>query len=208
MTTAGRRGKARSGTNLAAFRGLSSPISLMERYALAINSQNMSNRSSTVRSDSDILGAMALAGARISRTNEMGWSHAGADALARVMAGDDRAMTSVVDAYAERLLEHSRAKSDSISEPRARAIATACLAWFVKGRCLLCEGRRTELAQDSHKLTSTPCTECGGTGKVSFVKNFPSFAYRHAKWLATQMINDLRVCEDEIEEIVIREDVT
>jgi hypothetical protein len=175
-------------------------MAFQDRYAAAVNSSNLKSaddkgaEGSSV-SDTDALGAMALAdrslteGRLITGPGEfrpIAPSPLSA-AIARLLQGDDRAVTRIIGELAEMTFEQSWRIRLKINRHQAKDIATACFAWFRNGTCKACGGHGKTLIKGTKTLSDHDCQPCRGTGRMLFE---PQFAPEHrnlARWVASEL---------------------
>lgn len=166
-----------------------------QRYATAVQSSDLGSDPKTTRSDSDVLGAMALA----DRTLTRGWRPlpgGGAEhfvrcplaaPLARLLAGDNGAAKTVVEILAKKAHRRSHVLDVRISFLDCKTMAVSCLAWFRDGTCRLCGGHGKLLIPGTVVLGNEDCQPCYGTGKVPFSSAFRPEWRVLAMWLAKEM---------------------
>jgi hypothetical protein len=174
-------------------------MAFQDRYAAAVNSSNLKSADKkgaegTV-SDTDALGAMGLAdraltdGKLITGPGEfrpIAPSPLSA-AIARLLQGDDRAVTRIIGELAEMTFEQSWRIRLKINRHQAKDIATACFAWFRNGTCKACGGHGKTLIKGTKTLSDHDCQPCRGTGRMLFE---PQFAPEHrnlARWVASEL---------------------
>lgn len=174
---------------------------IQERYRAAIRTRTLASDPRTVKSPSDVLGAMALADRRLTS----GWVPTGPDGqgytlhngselavpLERLFAGDNRAARAIVEILAG--MVWGRAKAQRL-KPKVVAweafdIARACLAWHRDGRCKACGGHGYELVAGAARptLSERECQPCRGLGKIPFEEAFPADRRDLARWLVAEM---------------------
>lgn len=164
-----------------------------DRYASSVRSRDLTSHEKTVRSDSDVLGAMGLA----DRTLTKGHDGRGrpvypcelAVPLARLLAGDNHAVHQVVGIMGAMAHAHSFEIKLRISRSECEDMARATIAWFRHGACTQCGGRGHQVIPGTKTLSDRDCDACYGTGKRQFLKEFfPDRARMHlAAWLACEL---------------------
>jgi hypothetical protein len=158
--------------------------SIQERYAQAIRSSNLTCDVNTTFSDLDVIGAMAFADARLSRRDEWGRSRPGACGISRLLAGDDREAKRAVQSVAHRVWARAASAGFDLVWKDAENIAKSCFAWMEHGGCRICAGSMSKRAT---------CSNCDGSGRISFVKGFSAEHYPFAKWAVQEIVADLSV---------------
>lgn len=169
-------------------------MSIIDRYASAAPAaKNLRSDPDTTCSDSDVLGAVGLAGKTV-RTAADRSTYAGAPlatALLRLFVGDSRGAPEIVEimaGMAQRYAEKNRIK---LRRVQAEDIARAVLAWHRDGTCKTCGGHGFALTpggRDSRRaVTDRACTPCKGTGKLLFDRQFSLPDLVVARWLLTRI---------------------
>ncbi len=165
--------------------------SVVERYASAIRSSNLSVEGRTTRSDSDVLGGMGLAAQALESGRGVNGQaitpEPSAVPLQRLLQGDNRAAKEIVAVLAEDAWKQARTMNVRLDRARARAMAQACLAWFRHGTCKACGGHGRRLIPGTRTLGTADCKECRGTGKVEFERQFRVAERELARWLAAKI---------------------
>lgn len=166
-------------------------MKINDRYASAVHSSNLGVDGKTVMSDSDVLGAMGIAG----RVLTVGHTSDGtpvkpvplAVPLERLFSGDNRAAYEIVRMMGQMAFEHSFAIKVKINRVTATDMAKACLAWHRDGLCKPCGGRGKTLIPGTKTLSERDCPHCRGTGKIPFEQKFRPEHRDLARWLVAEM---------------------
>lgn len=135
---------------------------ILDRYASAVHSTNLSSEERTTFSDSDVLGAAGLAGKR----------HGLSVALQRMLDGDYRATHDVAREMAELVWSKAHAMDAKLKRTQALDLAKAVLAWYRHGTCKKCHGHGYQLIKGTRTIGESECPACIG-GKIPFDKQFP-----------------------------------
>jgi hypothetical protein len=150
---------------------------LLNRYASAINSDDLTSNPKTVWSDSDVVGAAGIA----SRHHPM------AAALTRMLLGDKKAANEVVEALAEGLVGYAwRQGRQRLSRQIATEIAQAALAWHRFGTCTHCDGTGYAKVKDAPVRVNL-CVPCNGTGRTHLEHQVEPQYRQHATWAAAEI---------------------
>lgn len=147
---------------------------IAERYTSAITSSNLSSDERTTYSDTDVLGAMGLAG----RLNPLG------TALARLLAGGKS--VGALDALADMAWDRARKDGSGVSREYAMLMAKEVLAWYGHGNCQYCSGRGKRVIADTWVL-GDDCEHCKGTGRIDLLECIPQKRHGLARWLTSQI---------------------
>lgn len=162
-----------------------------QRYSSAIRSRDLGVDPKTVRSDSDVLGATALADRTLSRGHDGRGNSVRPDSLAvpltRLLAGDNHAAREIAERLGKRAHRHSHVIGVHITRPDCNDMAKACLAWFRHGTCKLCGGHGKLLIPGTKTLGDKDCDACHGMGKMPFRSAFRKEWRPLADWLVSQM---------------------
>jgi hypothetical protein len=165
---------------------------ILDRYAAAVRSSCLTVDERTVMSDTDVLGAMGLAG----RDLERGHDSAGnpikpaplAVALERLFAGDNRASMVIVQLLSDMAWQRARTMDVKLNRLGAADMAKACLAWHRDGVCKACGGHGTLLIRGTKTLGDQKCKKCEGAGRIPFEAEFDDPKQRSlAGWLVAEM---------------------
>ena len=163
---------------------------IKERYAQAVHSKALTVDPKTVMSDTDVLGAMGLAGKYLaSGRNAMGEPIKPAPLavpLERLLAGDNNAAHEVVRVLGALVFEQSWTIRVRITRGQAEDMARACLAWHRDGRCNPCGGLG-ELVIPGTRTLGAQCGHCHGTGKIAFEPHFRHEWQELARWAVAEM---------------------
>lgn len=164
---------------------------ILDRYAGAVHSRDLSSKEKTTYSDSDVLGAAGLAAKRSPL----------AISLARLFSGDNRAAAELVRIMARMLVGKAYRMGATLGEVEAADLARAVLAWHRDGRCKVCGGHGYELTPADHggrrTVTERACRACRGTGKIPFEAQFTRERRDLAKWLLTEIEREQAIAGQE-----------
>lgn len=162
-----------------------------QRYSTAIRSRDLHADPKTVRSDSDVLGAMGLADRTLTRGHDGRGDPVPPDGLAvplmRLLAGDRHAAREIVECLSSAIYSRSFVLQVRISWRDCREMAMASLVWFRDGRCKACGGHGKLLIPDTLILGNQDCDTCHGAGLRPFEHAFP----RKRRVLATWLIGEI-----------------
>lgn len=156
-------------------------MTVLDRYASAVHSSNLKSKAETTYSDTDILGAAGFASKLVLHDGRPGAPLA--MALARLFAGDNRAVHGIVR-YLE-AIAWGKAQADGVKLRRegAHRMACAVLAWHRDGTCKVCGGHGYRLVVGAPSLSENECQSCKGEGKVPFDAEFEPARLPIARWL-------------------------
>ena len=149
-------------------------MKLLERYSVAVHSDNLAVEEGTTWSDTDVLGAAGLA----ARHEGLGV------ALTRLFAGGK--VQDVVDILSELAFKRARTLKVKVSQVQAQDLATAVLGWYRHGTCKPCGGVGYQRIAGTPKL-GDQCGHCGGTGRLPFDKEFRGETRELARWLSGEI---------------------
>lgn len=150
-------------------------MKVIERYASAVRSTNLEINERTTRSDSDVLGAMGLAGREFPL----------AVALQRLFLGDSTAARELVEILADDAWRKARAMKVKLNRVQAYDLAQGCVAWHRNPTCEHCGGHGATVIPGSTTL-GVKCKPCKGTGRTSLSRIFKEHA-EVADWLVAHM---------------------
>lgn len=174
---------------------------IIERYRVAVHSDNLAVDERTTYSDSDVIGAMGLADRRLTE----GYVRTGPDTgykipespltapLQRLLSGDNHAAHQIVSILAQAAwsrAEYRRIKP-RVTRTMAHDMACACLAWYRHGTCRSCGGHGYSVIPGAPMLSERHCEPCEGTGKVPFERQFSAEHVNLARWLVVEMERSL-----------------
>ena len=171
-------------------------MSFLDRYSSAVHSANLKSGedshhedASANVSDTDMLGAAGFAAKAMRFDGRPGAPLA--IALARLFAGDNRAVREIVEHMAQ--IVWSRAHSGKVKLRRIEAhdIACAVLAWHRDGVCKVCGGHGYQLVPGAPSLSESKCPACHGIGKRPFDDDFPTVTLALARWLLDQVEQEM-----------------
>ena len=152
-------------------------MKISDRYASAINSSNLLSIAGTTFSDTDVLGAAALA----SRKRPL------AIALARLLYGDNKAARDVAAILEDLVWRQARARGIKSHQAGARALAQAALGWYRHGACKACHGHGRMLIPGTTVIGERECLQCHGAGRVAFERQFSPDQRELARWAAARI---------------------
>lgn len=175
-------------------------MKIIDRYATAIHSRDLSVDEKTTMSDTDVLAAMALA----DKTLTDGYDRQGnaqhkaplAVALTRLFYGDNNASARVVEVLADMGWRHARGIGVKVNRVQAADLARASLAWHRNGACRNCGGHGYGLIPGTTTVGTHKCGVCDGSGKIPFEKAIDDDGTRIglrelARWMVAQMERDM-----------------
>jgi hypothetical protein len=152
---------------------------LLDRYASAVHSSNLASSPRTVYSDSDVLGAVGLAGKDEDKALAM--------ALARLFSGDNTAAHALVRLMAEKAWGKARMLGVKLKRTQSEDMAKAILAWHRDGACRPCGGHGFELIPGTRTVGGSSCRVCRGTAKMPFDRQFTLERLPVARWLLSEI---------------------
>lgn len=147
---------------------------ILERYAQAVNSGDLTVEERTTFSDTDVLGAAGLAG----RWNPLGI------ALTRLFA--DGKPEQALAELSEMAFKRSRTLHVRLSRLQAGDVAKAVLGWYRHGVCQPCGGTGFQRVKDTPSL-GDECPHCLGTGRLPFDRQFAEEHLTLARWLSGEI---------------------
>jgi hypothetical protein len=158
---------------------------ILDRYAGAVHSGNLSSKPDTTFSDTDVLGAAGKA-------SKM---HPLALALARLYCGDNHAVSAIVVILAETVWGKSATMplSKPLRRTEAEDMARSVLAWHREGTCRVCGGHGFKIAggmglgNGRAVIGSAECDSCKGGGRIPFERQFPTHRIDIARWLLAEV---------------------
>lgn len=154
---------------------------ILDRYASAVHSSNLSSKAATVYSDSDVLGAAGLAG----KQNPL------AMALTRLFSGDNHAVYDLVRIMSERAWGKAHTMHIKLKRTQADDMARAVLAWYRDGRCRACDGHGFRLIPNTRTLGESACPKCRGSCRIPFDPQFSLERLPVARWLLTEVEREI-----------------
>lgn len=168
---------------------------LPERYRSAVNTSHLRSDPDTTRSDSDVLGAYALADLHLSRGSDGQGNHYPpaplAVALERLFGGDSRAMGAIVRIMSENVWRRSRRDNIRMNHAQATRAAQMVIAWYRDSTCKPCNGRAYETILGSPTLSTRECPHCRGTGKRPLISEFAPVHQDLVSWLASELEREM-----------------
>lgn len=138
-----------------------------------MRSGNLLSKPDTTYSDTDVLGAVGLAGKR----------HPLAMALARLFVGDNHAARELVEILSAMAWGKALALRVELKRTQADDMARAVLAWHRDGVCRECGGHGYQLIVGAPSIGDNACPACRGTRKVPFDSQFSIERLVVARWL-------------------------
>lgn len=177
---------------------------IIERYASAINAKSLVVDERTTFADSDVLGAMGLAGKRLAA----GWVTTGPDGdgypvresplsvpLQRLLSGDNKASHEVVAILAAMVWSRAAGKNvkPKVTRVMAHDMACGCLAWHRHSACKACGGHGKLRIPGTNVLGDRNCPKCfdrvrqESTGRIPFESQFRVEHVDLARWLLSEM---------------------
>jgi hypothetical protein len=147
---------------------------ILERYAQAVNSDNLTVDERTIMSDTDVLGAAGLAARH----------HALGIALTRLFA--DGRPEYVLAHLTDMAFKRSRTLNMRFSRVEAVELAQAVLGWYRFGACQPCGGTGYTVIKGT-PVHGDECPHCLATGKVQFDRQFPTPWVELARWLSGEI---------------------
>lgn len=149
---------------------------IKERYASAVNSSNLSVKTETTYSDTDVLAAMGLSA-----------KHFPLGAALQRLFVDGKA-TECVDLMARMARDHSFRVKARMTPFAAQKLAREVLAWYRHGVCTDCGGTGKEIIiEPKPHLSDIDCGSCYGMGRRPFERNFRPEVLVVALWLKDQV---------------------
>lgn len=147
---------------------------ILERYAQAVNSDDLTVDERTVMSDTDVLGAAGLA----ARHNELGI------ALTRLFA--DGRPQDVLAVLTDMAFKRSRTLRMRFARVEAVEMSQAVLGWHRFGTCQPCAGTGYQTIPGT-PMQGDGCSHCHTTGKIPFDPQFPGEWRELARWLSAEI---------------------
>jgi len=142
-----------------------------DRYASAINSSRLVSHPDTKWSDTDVLGAFAIADKRLSHGD--GFSkHPLAVPLQRLFVGDKTAAMEITRILTEIIRGKALSMRINIAQTQAQDMARATLAWFRNPSCQVCGGHGFKIIKGTTTVGDSRCHPCAGSGKVLLEMGF------------------------------------
>lgn len=152
-------------------------MKIIDRYASAVRSANMRSHPDTTHSDTDVLGAMGLAGKR----NPL------AIALTRLLTGDNSASVEIVRILSASLKGKSKRDGPPMKWVECEDMARGVLAWYRHGACTHCGGHGYTLIEGTRTVGDHACSHCRGTGRILFDLQWPIERILLARWLLAEV---------------------
>lgn len=148
---------------------------LLERYAQAVNSDDLTVNERTTWADTDVLGAAGLAAKY----------HALGIALVRLFA--DGKPEQAVRELAEMAFKRARTVKVKQSRVQAEDLAKAVLGWHRHGICHPCGGTGYTVIAGT-PVQGDECPQCKGTGRAPFDEQFAGDGQLLlARWLSAEI---------------------
>jgi hypothetical protein len=149
-------------------------MKVLERYAAAVNSDNLAVDARTTWADSDVLGAAGLA----ARYEPLGV------ALVRLFA--DGKPEQAVAILTDMAFKRARTVKVKLSQVQAGDLSRAVLGWYRHGTCQPCGGTGFQMIPGT-PMQGDECPHCKGTGRLLFDRQFPGEALELARWLSGEI---------------------
>jgi hypothetical protein len=167
--------------------------SIANRYASAVHASSLKPKGTKGRSEdqptaTDTLGAYGLADRTLTegydRHSDRNFTPAPlAVPLARLLAGDGRAMYEIVRILSEMAFEESYRLRIKVRQSECTGMAQATIAWYRNGTCTHCGGHGWEAIPGAPMLSARECAPCRGAGKVPFLTQFEDRLVPLASWM-------------------------
>ena len=150
---------------------------ILDRYASAVHSSNLTSDPKSVYSDSDVLGAAGLAAK----------SRPLALALTRLFMGDNHASGQIVDILGEMAWGKAHSMNVKLTRVQSWDMGKAVLAWHRDGACKPCGGHGYQIIPGTRAIGDSECPKCRGTGKIPYEKQFKHEWRELARWLLSEV---------------------
>lgn len=147
---------------------------ILERYAQAVNSDNLCVDERTTWADTDVLGAAGLA----AKYNPLGL------ALARLFA-DGKPEAALME-LSELAFRRSRTLRMKFSRVESEDLSKAVLGWHRFGVCHPCGGTGYSIIPGT-PIQGAECKHCAASGKVPFDPLFTVETRELAIWLSAEI---------------------
>lgn len=160
---------------------------ITDRYASAVNASNLKSVPDTRMSDSDVLGAYAIADRRLSAGIDQFDKHPLAVPLERLFTGDSTAGRVITRILHEIIMGKAKAMRLRLAQSQGWDMARAVLAWYRANACRACGGHGFMIIPGTVTLGDRRCEPCEGTGKIQLV---PLFRPEHAdlvRWVMAEV---------------------
>jgi hypothetical protein len=152
-------------------------MKILERYADAVHSHRLVSDPATTYSDTDVLGAMGLAG----KARPL------AAALLRLFAGDDRSGAYVIAQLAMMAWRRAQQVNIKLKRTQADEMARSVLDWYRNPACKPCGGLGYMLIPGTPHISDHECPACSGTGRRPIERAFPNHTLPVARWLIAEV---------------------
>ena len=160
---------------------------ILDRYAGAVRSSNLSSEPETIYSDSDVMGAAGLAAKRV----PLGI------ALMRLFSGDNHAVGEIVRILSASAVGKAYRLGHEIACVEADDVARAVLAWHRDGTCKPCGGHGQKLIPGTTTIGDDNCRACKGSGRVLFDQQFSADRLELARWLVAELEREMAIAGPE-----------
>ena len=150
---------------------------MLDHYARAVHATNLVSKPDTRTSNTDVLGAHALAAKKL----PLGV------ALLRLFVGDNHAAARIVEILAEKAVGKAFRMGNEIGLVEAEDLARAVLAWHRDSRCKACGGHGLKLIPGTTTLGNEPCRPCKGSGRIVLSRHVPMVRLELANWLVAEV---------------------
>lgn len=162
-------------------------MKISDLYATAVHSRNLGSKPETTSSDSDVLGAVGLAGRRAPLGT----------ALMRLLSGDNHASADVVRILADKAVGKAYRMGNECSRSDAEDLGRAVLAWYRHGTCTRCSGHGLQLITGTTTLGNKDCPTCRGTGRIRLESQISMLRLELARWLVAEVERELAIAGPE-----------
>ena len=174
-------------------------MGIVDRYTTAASTSNLRSKPDTVYSDSDVLGAVGLAGKEW-RTRPDGSKYRGNPlgmAMMRLFTcADDSAPATkrqIVKMTARMVQSKSESEGDKLRWPECEAMAIVVLTWVTDGTCRPCGGHGRTLIEGTRTIGDHACPSCRGSGRVQFGSKLPLERLLLAQWLLNKIEREMAI---------------
>ncbi len=168
---------------------------IMDRYAGAVNSPNLSVSALTIFSDTDVLAAFAIADRRLSSRKKN--PHPLAVPLTRLFMGDDGQTLNLVQILSEMLRGKAPRLGLSITDTQAIDLSKVALAWCRNGACRFCGGHGKTLIPGTKTLSDEDCIPCLGAGKIRLEDQIHNRLQPLVRWVIGEIEQEMGVAGPE-----------
>lgn len=160
-------------------------MKVTDRYASAVHSSNLKTKTETTYSDTDVLGAMGLAGKAVRHDGREGVPLAAA--LLRLFSGDNGAMREIIEITSRMAWGKAKALRVRMTRVQSEDMARAVIAWHRNGTCTKCGGHGFKIIPGTLTVGDAECSSCHGEGKVPFDSQFSEEHQLLARFVLTHI---------------------